>query len=222
MLQELGQQAECWTIEMTTRHTEPEFSETVNAALKEAHAEFLRFLTRRTASREEAEDVLQDFYLKVVRNARTIRNRRSLRGWFAQVLRHTLADYYRKAAVKQRAHERMEILEELALTNDEAERAVCACLYRLLPALPPQYAQVIWRVDLLGQRRSQVAKSLRISANNMAVRIHRARRALRTALERFCITCPTHGFLNCGCEEAEKHAALRRRSRSATARSVMK
>lgn len=200
----------------------PDFNETVDGALKKGHREFLRFLVRRTASLEEAEDILQDFYLKVVRNAQTIRNRSSLRSWLAQVLRHTLADYYRKSAVKQTAQQRGEITKLFAVTNDEAERAVCACLYQLLPALPPQYAQVIWRVDLQGQRRSQVAKSLRISANNMAVRVYRARRALRVALEEFCITCPIHGFLNCGCEEAKKRAAVRRRSRSISARGVMK
>lgn len=207
---------------MLTPSAEPDFSETVNAALKEAHGEFLQFLVRRTASREDAEDILQDFFLKVVENAQTIRNRASLRSWLGRVLRHTLADYYRKSAVKRRAQQRLEIAPELTMTNDEAESAVCACLYRLLPALPPQYAQVIWRIDLLGQSRSQVAKRLRISANNMAVRIHRARRALRVALERFCITCPTHGFLNCGCEEAKKRAAVRHRPRSLPAKTVMK
>lgn len=70
-------------------------------ALTEAHAEFLRSLVRRTASQEEAEDILQDFYLKIVQNAQTIRNPGSLRGWLAQVLRHTLADYYRVSDRKQ-------------------------------------------------------------------------------------------------------------------------
>lgn len=209
-------------IKRLTPRTGPDFSETVNAALKEARGELLRFLVRRTASREEAEDVLQDFNLKVVKNAQTIRNRGSLRSWLARVLRRTLTDYYRKSAVRQRVQQRLEILGELAISNDEAERAVCDCLYRLLPALPPQYAQVIWRVDLLGQPRSQVAKSLRISASNMAVRIYRARRALRVALERFCITCPTHGFLNCGCEEARERAALRRSVHPYPPKTVMK
>ena len=207
---------------MTKSIAEPDFDETVKLALKEAHGEFLRFLVRRTTSREEAEDILQDFYLKVVRNAQTIRNRGSLRSWLARVLRHALADYYRKLAVKLRAQQRFETAAKLATTNDEAERTVCACLYQLLPFLPPQYAQVIWRIDLLGQPRSQVAKSLRISANNMSVRVYRARRTLRVALEKFCITCPTHGFLNCGCEETKRRAAVRRRSRSVPARSVMK
>lgn len=207
---------------MTTRAREAEFSEVLTAVLREAHGEFLRFLVRRTASLEEAEDILQDFYLKVVKNAQTIRNRGALRGWLARVLRRTLADHYRKSAARERARQRLEVAELHAVNEEEADGAVCACLYRLLPTLPSQYAQVIWRIDLLGQPRSYVAKSLHISTNNMAVRIYRARRALRVALERFCITCPVHGFLNCGCREADKRTGVRRRSGVGLTKSVMK
>lgn len=197
---------------MTSRK-QTDIDEAVNAALKEGHREFLRFLTRRTANLADAEDILQDFYLKVVQNSQTIRNRGSLRSWLAKVLRGTLADYYRKSAVAQRARQRLTVEEEIAMpSSDEAERAVCACLYRILPALPSQYSQVIWRVDLLGQPRSQVAKSLGISLNNLTVRIHRARHALKQALNRFCTTCPTHGYLNCSCEDAGRQAGASGRS----------
>jgi len=206
---------------MATSITESDFNETIKLALKERRGDYLQFLVRRTASLEDAEDILQDFYLKVVQHAQTIRNRGSLRSWLAQVLRHMLADYYRKSA-KQRAQQRLEIATKVAISNDEAEDTVCACLYSLLPSLPPQYAQIIRRIDLLGQPRSQVAKNMRISANNMAVRIYRARRALRVALEKFCVTCPTLGFLNCGCEEAKQRATARGRSRSVSATTVMK
>lgn len=186
---------------------ESNFDENVRMALIDAHEEFRRFLVRRTASLQEAEDILQDFYLKVVQNAHTVRNPKALGGWLAQVLRRTLADYYRKSSVKQRLQQRLEEQTEVSMTRDEATSVVCTCLYRLLPALPPQYAQVIWRVDLLGQPRSQVAKRLGVSENNLSVRIHRARQALRAALEKYCITCPIHGFFNCGCEEAKKQAS---------------
>jgi RNA polymerase sigma-70 factor (ECF subfamily) len=66
----------------------------------------------------------------------------------------------------------------------------------------------------LGQPRSRVAKRLRISPNNLGVRLHRARRALRGALMRFCSTCPTHGFLNCACEQAPASVAERTGGRS--------
>lgn len=189
----------------------PRLSEsTLVAALKEGHREFLRFLRRRVPDSSEAEDVLQDFYLKVVRSAGTIRRPTALRGWLAQVLRRTLTDHYRRKAVRKRSEERLTREAGLSIDND-AEQAVCACLYRILPTLPSGYAQIIWRVDLLGQRRAQVARSLRISPNNLGVRLHRARLALRSALERFCITCPRHGFLNCACEEFPKQLSERER-----------
>lgn len=48
----------------------PLLEETVIASLWEGHREFLRFVSRRTRSIEDAEDGLQDFYLKAMRNAR--------------------------------------------------------------------------------------------------------------------------------------------------------
>jgi RNA polymerase sigma factor (sigma-70 family) len=179
-------------------------------SLKEGHREFLRFLRRRTRSIDEAEDILQDFYVKAIRSARTIREPGALKGWLAQVLRRTLADYYRRTSVRKAALQRLEVSESSAMViDDDADRGVCSCLYRILPAMPAEYSQLIWQVDLLGQPRTRVAKRLGISPNYLGVRLHRARRALREALMRFCTTCPTHGFLNCTCEQPPTHAAER-------------
>jgi RNA polymerase sigma-70 factor (ECF subfamily) len=179
----------------------PTIEEAVIASLREGHREFLRFLSRRTQSIDEAEDILQDFYLKAFRSARTIKEPRALKGWLAQVLRRTLADYYRRTRVTKAALQRLEVSEGSALRiDDDAERAVCSCLYRVLPTMPSESSQLIWQIDLLGQQRSRVAKRLGISTNNLSVRLYRARQALRSALERLCTTCPTHGFLNCAGE----------------------
>jgi RNA polymerase sigma-70 factor (ECF subfamily) len=181
----------------------PSIEEAVILSLREGHREFLRFLSRRTQSIDEAEDILQDFYLKAIRSARTIKDPGALKGWLAQVLRRTLADYYRRAGVRKAALKRLEVSEgSVMLIDDDADRAVCNCLYRILPAMPTEYSQLLWQIDLLGQSRSRVAKRLGISPNNLGVRLHRARRALREALMRFCTTCPTHGFLNCACEQS--------------------
>ncbi len=162
----------------------------VIASLREGHREFLRFVSRRTNSLDDAEDILQDFYLKAIRSARTIKEAGALKGWLAQVLRRTLTDYYRRAGVRKAALQHLSVM-------------------------PAEYSQLIWQVDLLGQPRSKVAERFGISPNNLGVRLHRARRVLRAALERFCTTCPTHGFLNCACEQqhaivAEAPTRLRR------------
>jgi RNA polymerase sigma factor (sigma-70 family) len=129
----------------------PAIEEAVIMALREGHREFLRFLGRRTRNIDEAEDILQDFYLKAIRSARTIKEPGTLKGWLAQVLRRTLIDYYRRASVRKTAWQRLESAEGSAmLIDDDAERAVCNCLYRLLPAMPAEYSQLIRQVDLFG------------------------------------------------------------------------
>jgi len=175
--------------------------EAVIASLLEGHREFLSFVSRRSRNLADAEDILQEFYFKAIRSSRTIKERGALKGWLAQVLRRTITDYYRRASVRRTALLRLQLAEGLVVkVDDDAERAVCSCLYRILPTMRSDDAQLIWQVDLLSQPRSKVAKALGISANNLGVRLHRARRALHSALMRFCTTCPTHGFLNCACE----------------------
>jgi hypothetical protein len=58
----------------------PGIEEAVILALREGHREFQRFLSRRTRSMEEAEDILQDFYLKAIRNGQRARRFKRVAG----------------------------------------------------------------------------------------------------------------------------------------------
>ena len=88
-------------------------------------------------------------------------------------------------------------LEDLAIEPDnEVDGAVCNCLHKLLPTLKPEYADVIWRADLLGEPRDRIAATLGVTLNNVTVRLHRGRQALKKRLEEMCLTCPVHGFLD--------------------------
>src|SRR5262249_51962593 len=72
-------------------------------------------------------------------------------------------------------------------------------LYTLLPTLKPEYVDILRRVELLGEPRQEVAAALGVSVNNVTVRLHRARQAIKRALLLSCTTCPEHGFLRCAC-----------------------
>ena len=96
-------------------------------------------------------------------------------------------------------------IENVAVDPDvELDGAICSCLYKLLPTLKPEYADVIWRADILGEPRDRIAASLGTTLNNVTVRIHRGRQALKKRLEDMCLTCPVHGFLDCRCDAAER------------------
>lgn len=179
----------------------------VRRALVEGHRQILGFLRRRLGSGEEAEEVLQMFMLRAVERSADLRDVRSVRGWLSRILATTIVDHQRRAGKRRKREEIVDPvdLEQLSIEpDDELEEAICNCLYKLLPTLKPEYAEVIWRIDLLEEPRDRVAASLGVSLNNITVRLHRDRQALKKRLEEMCMTCPVHGFLDCRCDEAER------------------
>jgi RNA polymerase sigma-70 factor (ECF subfamily) len=172
----------------------------VKAALIEHRRDFLRMLTQRVGDPETAEEVLQQFYLRAVSRACDLRKRESLLAWLSRLLRNVLADYTRREATRRRQETAYARHQALTREDPEGESTVCTCLYTLLPTLKPAYADILRRVDLLGEPRHQVAAALGVSVQNVAVRLHRARQALKRAVLLACTTCPEHGFLRCACD----------------------
>jgi RNA polymerase sigma factor (sigma-70 family) len=176
----------------------------VQRALVEARQEILVFLQHRLRDRGEAEEVLQRFSLRVLERAGQLRDVATVRGWLGRILATTIVDHQRAAARRHRREASIESIDIDNLPADpdaEIDAIVCNCLYRLLPTLKPEYADVIWRADILGEPRDRLAASLGTSMNNVTVRLHRGRQALRRRLEEMCRTCSTHGFLDCRCEQ---------------------
>lgn len=185
----------------------------VRAALAESHADFLRFLTRRLGTQDEAEEVLSTFYVRSLSRASDIRTLSSLRGWLSRVLKTTIADHYRQRATASRAEVEVDEAKIVGIADiEEIFTTLCTCFYRLLPTLKPEYAKVLRDIDLQGKSREKVAASLGTTVNNLGVRLHRARLALRRRLQQTCLTCPIHGFFRCRCEYARRvrQAVLRR------------
>lgn len=179
----------------------------VRHALTEGRQKILNFLRRRLGDPEAAEDVLQAFMLRAIDRSSQLRDVHAVRGWLSQILATAIADHGRKS-LRQRRTEVVMAPTDLDGIQDgfdeEIDDAVCACLYALLPALRPEYADVIRRVDLEEQPRDAVAKDLGITLNNLTVRLHRGRQALKTRLEQMCQTCPVHGYLDCDCDTAKR------------------
>lgn len=179
----------------------------VRRALVDGRQRILGYLLRRLGDRDVAEEVFQRFVLRALEHSAEINDVAAVHGWLGRVLASAVADRQRDEA-RRRRRETATGEEDLArLTvapEQEAVEAVCACLHALLPTVRPAYADLVRRVDLLGEPRARAARNLGISLDTLAVRLHRARQALRRRLEEMCLTCPVHGFLDCRCEEAKQ------------------
>ena len=75
------------------------------AILIECRNKFLGYLRKRLNSPQDAEDVFQDFCVKVLRNHASIKSGERLDAWLGITLRHTLTDHYRRQATRNRGAE---------------------------------------------------------------------------------------------------------------------
>jgi RNA polymerase sigma factor (sigma-70 family) len=172
------------------------------AVLVEHHARFLAFLKPRVGSTEAAEEILQAAFVRGLEKQGSIREGDNAVRWFYRLLRNALVDHYRRRGAEQRGQERL--ANETGEASDELDGAlegeVCACVTALIPTLKAEYADVLRRVELDGGSVAGVAAELGVTPNNAAVRLHRAREALKKRLEQTCGTCTEHGCLECTCQ----------------------
>lgn len=160
----------------------------------------LAHIQRKINDPDLAEDLLQDSLIKALRAAPELRDEQKLLPWFYSILNNAITDVYRRQAVELRSLQ--EVARESSLEDEpETERVLCACFRTLLSTLKPEYALLIEQLDLTNNEPAQIAAQLGITSNNLKVRRHRARQALRQRLEESCRVCAKHGCLDCTCEE---------------------
>ncbi|MCC6178467.1 MAG: sigma-70 family RNA polymerase sigma factor [Chloroflexi bacterium] len=169
--------------------------------LADARGQFLGYVRRRVHDPELAEDILQDSLLRALRAAPDLRDDERLIPWFYRVLQNAVVDAYRRRGAEQARVVTSEVPEVAAESDDEM--ALCGCFERLIPTLKAEYADLIHAVELGGEAPEVAAARLGITPNNLKVRRHRARQALRRELEAVCRTCADHGCLDCTCRSNE-------------------
>ena len=67
------------------------------------------------------------------------------------------------------------------------------------PNTAPEYAEALHGVEVDGLSLKDFAAAAGITPNNAAVRVHRAREALRRRLVATCATCAARGCVDCTC-----------------------
>jgi RNA polymerase sigma-70 factor (ECF subfamily) len=173
----------------------------VLAVLVDNRARFLAFLEKRVGGREAAEEILQQAYVRGMDRGGGLRADESAIAWFYRLLRNALADHWRRCDAERRALAAY-AGEASSATGDDGAllEAVCGCVTALVETLKPELAAIIRAVDLEGEPLRAYAARTDVSANNAAVRLHRARRALGQQLRRTCAAGSIAALRDCDCD----------------------
>jgi RNA polymerase sigma factor (sigma-70 family) len=171
--------------------------------LVENHREFLAFLERRLGNRAVAEDILQEAFVRGLGRLDTLRQDESAVAWFYRVLRNAVVDFHRRRGSAQRALESFaKEVEGHAEPEQEMRGAICQCVTRLAKTLKPEYRDALERIEVHGVAVKEFAEEQGLSPSNAAVRVFRAREALRKQVSISCGTCAEHGCIECTCDSA--------------------
>lgn len=169
------------------------------AQLMAGHREFLAFLERRVESREAAEDILQGAFVRGLERGGEVDEEKVV-AWFYRVLRNAVIDHYRQRSTSARAVEAWgREFPDRQEPDAGLREEICGCLSGLMATLKPEYREALRIVDLEDGALADLAKQAGITGANAAVRVHRARKALRERVEQACGTCSVHGCFDCSC-----------------------
>lgn len=155
----------------------------VLGAWRRHESELMNFLAHRTGDRAAAEDLLQEVFLKAMRQGMGFCSLENPRAWLFQVARTTLIDHARLAKAF------VELPDELAAPASD-ERApvdeLDACVARNLARLAADDRHVIEVCDLQGRTVRDFAAQQGLSLAAAKSRLLRARQRLREALISHC------------------------------------
>jgi RNA polymerase sigma-70 factor (ECF subfamily) len=148
-----------------------------------AHENELRnYLQHRVADPHLAEDLLQDVFVKAMRQGSGFCDLDNQRAWLYQVARNALVDY-------QRLHrETVELPEDIPQATEQTDPVVMlsACVGRVLSELVPEDRDIIEQCDLNGMKQQDYAQAHNLSLAAVKSRLLRARQRMRATLSTNC------------------------------------
>ncbi len=146
---------------------------------KQFASKMLGVCSRYAADRMEAEDMLQDGFVKVFQKISDFRNEGSFEGWIRRIMVHCSIEYYRKH------HKMMQLVDFEDATNELSVNQVATAnlaakdLLTLIQQLPPGYRIVFNLYAIEGYSHKEIATLTGITEGASKSQLSRARSILK-------------------------------------------
>lgn len=150
-----------------------------DALWDQTHTCLCWFIFSRVGSEEDAEDLLQDVFLRAYRQLGTVRDPQRLESWLYQIARNRIIDHYRSR------QQWVDFTENLVADEDSTEEISINLLpyvCEVIEALPEPDREALLQSDYQGMSQQELACQLGISLSGAKSRVQRARQKVKKAL----------------------------------------
>jgi RNA polymerase sigma-70 factor, ECF subfamily len=165
----------------------------VAAIYSEFHQSLLSFIRSKIRSKEDAEDIVQNVFIKISSNIEKLADEEKLQSWIFAITRNAIIDYYRTNASKKNTSGDMDenIIEESAL---DSTKGLEQCMAKMINLLPDDYRQIIIESEINGIKQKDLADQYGMAYPSMRSRVQRGRERLKQLFYNCChIETDRHG-----------------------------
>ncbi|HRP51903.1 MAG TPA: sigma-70 family RNA polymerase sigma factor [Fluviicola sp.] len=143
----------------------------------------LAICNRYVKNNDEAEDVLQDGFVKVFQKIPEFKMEGSLEGWVKRIMINTALDAIRKNKKRLFDMSVDDVQHKVSFTDNQFDNMQVEQLMKLVQAMPDGYRLVFNMFAIEGYSHKEIAETLGITENTSKSQYLRARTYLRTQLE---------------------------------------
>ena len=147
---------------------------------------FLGVAIRYAGSKEAAEDILQEAFLKIFTNIKSFKGTGSFEGWMRRIVINTAIIHYHKET-KHKFHKDFDEIQEIDIEGDvsyEIDNAEFTMeeLLEVIKSLPKGYRTIFNLYAIEGYKHKEIAKMLGIDESTSKSQYHRAKKLLQKKL----------------------------------------
>ena len=138
-----------------------------------------RYFNSSRFGRNDAEDMMQDCWMRIHRSRHTYRASEPVMPWIYSIARHTRLDAYRK---RRRLEEKEELVANVPETmHREIPEAGQGDFDRLVSSLPDSQREVLFMLKVSGMSLEEIARATASTVGAVKQKAHRAYSTLRRA-----------------------------------------
>jgi RNA polymerase sigma-70 factor, ECF subfamily len=172
---------------------------------RDFHQELKAFIQHKTRNSADTDDILQDVFIKIIRNFDKVTQSENLRHYLYAIVRNAINDFFRhRKPILNTANIKEEFTEEETQTLNETV-AEC-CIKPFISKLPEHYREALLVTEFHDVSQKELAERMGISYSAAKSRVQRGKSKLKELILDCCAyESDIYGNLtdekekNCGC-----------------------
>lgn len=151
------------------------------------HQALLGFIKSKVKNHHDAEDILQNVFIKISSGINDLSRKEKLKSWIYTIARNSIIDYYRISSKRKDLVAGDDISESFTLEeyNDTTKGLDC-CLMNFMNQLPEEYKDIIIDVELNGVKQRDLAQKYNLAYPSIRSRVQRGREKFKQLLLNCC------------------------------------